>query len=178
MKPSSQTPVERKTIEELAIELLTTGKSMTHGEQDARRLLAELRKVWLHDAAREVLESSHGEPMRDAYNAKMQDYSLLSRLAGDTGESRPPSRFHATPAEIADFLGRHFAEDVHLNYQRAIGNRAVEEAAKDLRTVAAKLEAEGEKTTPREFRDAADEIDPLKGGGHYPSSLIRFGGAS
>ena len=54
MKPSSQTPTETKTVEQLAIELLTTGRSMTHGEKDARRLLGELRKVWLHAEANEL----------------------------------------------------------------------------------------------------------------------------
>ena len=64
---------------------------------------------------------------------------------------------------------------MHLNYQRAIGNRAVEEAAKDLRLDAAVLEAEGEWTTPRGYNKAADRIDPLKSGGPFPSTLIRFG---
>lgn len=71
MPSSSQTtadqsdqPVERKTVEELAIELLTTGKSMTHGEADARRLLDELRKVWLNQGAdflKEIGTPIHGE---------------------------------------------------------------------------------------------------------------------
>ncbi|QQM45103.1 hypothetical protein [Streptomyces liliifuscus] len=177
MPQSSQTPTERKTVEELAIELLTTGKSMTHGEQDARRLLDELRKVWLKDASAAVLESSYGEPLRDAHTAKMQVYGLLNRLAGESGEVRPPSRFHATPAEVDEFVRRHIAKDVHLNYQRAIGNRAVEEAAKDMRMTAAKLDvALGAQTeTASTVRNAAAGIDPLKGGGPYPSNLIRFG---
>ncbi|MFE7906431.1 hypothetical protein [Streptomyces albogriseolus] len=60
MKPSSQTPVERKSPQELAIELMTTTHLMTNGEADARRLLDSLRDevlgevtTWLVKKARE-----------------------------------------------------------------------------------------------------------------------------
>jgi len=87
-----------------------------------------------------------------------------SQTPGQTPE--PPSRFSATPAEVDRFLRLILAEDTYLRYQRAIGNRAVEEAAKDLRVEVASREADVE------WIDAADHIDPLKGGGHYPSALL------
>jgi hypothetical protein len=116
----------------------------------------------------------------EAVAAQYELNRLLSLLSIDTSavdEAAYLSRFSATPSEIHQFLANRLPEDVHLNYQRAIGNRAVEEAAKDLRMESAGLEVDGEKTTPREYRAAANHIDPLKGGGHYPSELIRFGGA-
>ncbi|WP_420032316.1 hypothetical protein ACN2WE_05485 [Streptomyces sp. cg28] len=120
------------------------------------------------------------DPGAEALAAQYELNRLLSLLSIDTSaidEAAYLSRFSVTPSEIHQFLANRLPEDVHLNYQRAIGNRAVAEAAKDLRMEAAKLEAEGEKTAPRGNRDAADQIDPLKHGGHYPSELIRFGGA-
>ncbi|MGA5767376.1 hypothetical protein ACPC36_07830 [Streptomyces pseudogriseolus] len=60
MSTSSQNPVERKTPQELAIELMTTTQLMTNGETDARRLLDSLRDealgevfAWLVKKARE-----------------------------------------------------------------------------------------------------------------------------
>jgi hypothetical protein len=102
---------------------------------------------------------------------------------GDGAEVRqirhhePPSRFHATPAQIDEFLRRHFAEDTLLRYQWAIGNAAVHEAAEELRAM-----ANGTYPSPNTFDEkyaegvewATDEIDPLKGGGHWPSALIAF----
>lgn len=64
MSPSSQTPAETKTVEELALELFATTRCMVHGEQDAQRLLVELRKVWLNQAADflgEIGTPIHGE---------------------------------------------------------------------------------------------------------------------
>lgn len=45
---TSPTSPERevKSPEALAIELLTTGQSMMHGEKDAKRLLRQLRNDW------------------------------------------------------------------------------------------------------------------------------------
>jgi hypothetical protein len=76
-----------------------------------------------------------------------------------------PSRFRATPAQIDKYLRRILAEDTYLRFQQAIGNGAVEEAAKDLRMKHAANNAGAD------WLDAADHIDPLKGGGHYPSQL-------
>lgn len=120
------------------------------------------------------------DPGTEALAAQYELNRLLSLLSIDEnviGEAQYLSRFSVTPSEIHRFLANRLAEDVHLNYQQAIGNRAVEEAAKDLRMAAAKLDAAlGDRTeTASTMRNTADQIDPLKGGGHYPSSLIRFG---
>lgn len=77
-----------------------------------------------------------------------------------------PGRFDATPAEVDRHLRRILAEDTYLRYQQVIGNLAVSEAAKDLRMEHAAREADAE------WMDAADHIDPAKGGGHYPSQLL------
>jgi hypothetical protein len=84
----------------------------------------------------------------------------------------PPSRFHATPAEIDAFLRFHFAEDMLLRYQQAIGNRSASEAARDIRTESHSPLAGTKFTEGMTF--AADHIDPLRGGGHYPSELINL----
>jgi hypothetical protein len=91
-----------------------------------------------------------------------------SALKGEL--AKRPSRYSASPAEIDDYLRRYFTEEVVLNFQRAVGNRAVEEAAKDIRmgshtSMASQLYVNG-------MQFAADHIDPLKGGGHYPSCLL------
>lgn len=85
-----------------------------------------------------------------------------------------PSRFSATPAEIDRYLRLILAEDTYLRYQRTIGDLAVEEAARDIRMETASLKANGvlEFDKHRPCRDAADQIDPAKGGGHYPSRLL------
>jgi hypothetical protein len=44
--PVAEPARETKSCEELAIELMTTSKCMTHGEPDARRLLDQLRRDW------------------------------------------------------------------------------------------------------------------------------------
>jgi hypothetical protein len=41
------------------------------------------RTEMLREAADAVLQSSHGEPMRDAHTAKLQDVRLLRGMAGD-----------------------------------------------------------------------------------------------
>ncbi|WP_129293169.1 hypothetical protein [Streptomyces lydicus] len=107
----------------------------------------------------------------------------LRRMADDTGkdtavsETDYLSRFSATPAEVHRFLASRTAEDVHLRYQQAVGSHAVEQAAKHLRMAAACQQAAGEITSPREYRAAADDIDPMKrgSGGPFPAELIRFG---
>ncbi|MGK3107890.1 hypothetical protein [Streptomyces sp. WAC05858] len=118
------------------------------------------------------------DPGTEALAAQYELSRILAKLSIDEtviSDSEYLSRFSVTPKEVHRFLASRLAEDVHLRYQQAIGNRAVEEAAKDLRMTAAKLEVEGEKTTPRGLRDAANEIDPMRYGGPFPSELIRFG---
>ncbi len=84
------------------------------------------------------------------------------------GERRSLSRFTATPSEIDDHLGHVLAEDTYLRYQQAVGGRAVSEAAKDLRMEVASREADPA------WLDAADHVDPLKGGGYFPAELVEF----
>lgn len=116
------------------------------------------------------------DPGTEALAAQYELSRILSLLSIDDkviGESQYLSRFSVTPSEVHTFLASRLAEDVHLRYQQAIGNRAVEEAAKDIRKesntpLASELYRNG-------MQFAADHIDPLKGGGHFPSELIRFG---
>jgi hypothetical protein len=91
-----------------------------------------------------------------------------------TGGHTGPSRFHATPAEIDAFLRQHLAEDTLLRYQQAIGNRAAEEAAKDIRCAIAVRSLDPTRLA-LSAKEAADYIDPVRGGGHWPSALVSFG---
>lgn len=90
------------------------------------------------------------------------------------GWARKPSRFHATPAEIDQFLRFHFAEDTLLRYHWAIGDRAVTEAAVDVRSDTNLRQLEAEHQLAEYGRELADLIDPMKSGGHYPSELINL----
>lgn len=89
-----------------------------------------------------------------------------------------PSRFHATPAEINAFLLTHFAEDTLLRYQHAIGNRAVAEAARDIRMDANMRQLQGDHRKAEHGRQFADLIDPLKGGGNWPTGLVTWQAAT
>lgn len=83
-------------------------------------------------------------------------------------------RSSATPLEIDRFLRAHFAEDVVLAYQRAIGARAVAEAARDQRMHAAGIQLAEGVAAADQVRRLADLIDPGKRGsmGPYPAQLI------
>lgn len=163
-------------------------RNVTLAANDMAREIERLRieRDELAAAAKRVADSLQSfmddtsDPGTEALAAQHELSRLLSSLSIDTSavdEAQYLSRFSATPSEIHRFLANRLPENVHLNYQQAIGNRAVEEAAKDLRMAAAKLDATlGASTeTASTMRRTADQIDPLKGGGHYPSSLIRFG---
>lgn len=161
MPTSSQTP--EREIERLRIERGEVAAA-------AKRVAACLQQ-FMDDTT---------DPGTEALAAQYELSRLLTKPEVDGAvveESEYLSRFSVTPAEVHRFLASRLAEDVHLRYQQAIGGRAVEEAAKDLRMTAAKLEAEGEKRAPWGLRDAANEIDPMKHGGPFPSELIRFGEA-
>jgi hypothetical protein len=93
-----------------------------------------------------------------------------------TTPGKPP-RFTASPAVIDAWLRQHFAEDVLLAYQQAIGERAVTEATGDLRAAADAPRQLDESRMAHNvrrirFRQAADRIDPDKAGGPYPSKLL------
>jgi hypothetical protein len=84
-----------------------------------------------------------------------------------------PSRFYATPAEIDLFLRRHFAEDILLDFQRAIGQEAVREAVEDLRVYRNHPDNTVMKQAWRQgVDDAAMQIDPEEDAGYYPSQLL------
>lgn len=82
----------------------------------------------------------------------------------------PPSRFSATPAQVDTYLRTILAEDTYLRYQQTIGGLAVEEAARDQRMHAADMQLH-KPMVADVVRDTADLVDPLKGGGPYPSQL-------
>ena len=90
-------------------------------------------------------------------------------------ETALPSRFASTPLMVEQHLSAVLAEDVHLRYQQAIGSYAVGEAAKSLRMDANLRQLEGNHEEAAEARELANLIDPLRGGGPYPSALVRFG---
>lgn len=135
------------------------------GDVDADRILSAVEAEACAEQAAEI------DRLRKELDAVQRRYTEdTAELKRQVGQL--PSRFSATPAQVDLYLRRILTEQTLLNYQWVIGGRAVEEAAKDLRMQAAELESDGEKTAPREFRYAADRIDPMKGGGHYPSVLL------
>lgn len=155
-------------------------------EREAERLRIERDELAAAakrvSAALQSLMDDTTDPGTEVLAAQYELTRLLSLLSIDTSavdQAQYLSRFSATPSEIHCFLANRLPEDVHLRYQQAIGNRAVEEAAKDLRMEANAASSEGVQPHLTEgWLKAADHIDPLRGGGHYPSQLIRFGGAS
>jgi hypothetical protein len=149
--------------------------------------LAERQRIELAElaaAAKRVSQSlqhfidDSTDPGSEALGAQYELSRMLTQLSlGEpiVSDSAYLSRFSVTPAEVHAFLASRLAEDVHLCYQQAVGSYAAAEAARDLRMTAAKAEIGGERAVPRGLRDAANEIDPLKHGGPYPSALVRFG---
>ncbi|MEV7364314.1 hypothetical protein [Streptomyces sp. NPDC091299] len=152
-------------------------------EREAERLRIE-RDELAAAAQRVAVQLQHfmddtTDPGTEALAAQYELSRILSLLSIDTSavdEAQYLSRFSATPSEIHRFLANRLPEDVHLNYQQAIGGRAVEEAAKELRMEANAAAAEGIRNdlTPGWLR-AANFIDPMQSGGLFPSELIRFG---
>lgn len=84
-----------------------------------------------------------------------------------------PDSFRAKPGEILDWLRTQFPEDILQRLYWHIGDVAVTEAMEDVRNMA-------ERNTPLAdpsayggmLSEAVNEMDPAKGGGHYPSGLL------
>lgn len=85
-----------------------------------------------------------------------------------------PSRFAAIPAEVHTFLLEHFAEDVLLAYQQAIGQAAIAEAVEDVQVVRAQADNEGlfNNDWREGWDDFFDRINPDRNG-PSPFALIR-----
>jgi hypothetical protein len=114
--------------------------------------------------------------LADAHEAVpelLAEVDRLSKRVADL-EASLPSRSASTPLRVEQHLTRVLDEDVHLRYQQAIGDRAVSEAARDIRMETNALKAHGvlEHDKFRPCRDAARQIER---GGPYPSALVRFG---
>jgi hypothetical protein len=125
-----------------------------------------------HEAVPELLAEV------DRLRAKVGDRNAtIDRLSTQIGELEAslPSRFASTPLQVEQHLTSVLAEDVHLRYQQAVGSYAVGEAAKSLRMDANLRQLEGNHEEAAEARELANLIDPLRGGGPYPSTLVRFG---
>jgi hypothetical protein len=149
--------------------------------------LAERQRIELAEmaaAAKRVSQSlqhfidDSTDPGSEALGAQYELSRMLTQLSlGEpiVSDSAYLSRFSVTPAEVHAFLASRLTEDVHLRYQQAIGSYAVGEAAKSLRMDANLRQLEGELGAAAETRELANLIDPLKGGGPYPSALVRFG---
>ncbi|CAL9663592.1 hypothetical protein SUDANB1_07100 [Streptomyces sp. enrichment culture] len=159
MKPSSQTP-ERKA-ERLRI------------ERDEIAAAAKRVSVCLQQFMDDTTD-----PGTEALAAQYELNRILSLLSIDEnviGEAQYLSRFSATPSEIHHFLANRLPEDVHLNYQQAIGQEAVREATDDLRAYRNHPDSGLMKQAWRTgVDDAIDQVDPDRAG-PFPSELIRFG---
>lgn len=110
---------------------------------------------------------------RAAVPELLAEVDRLSKRVAEL-EAALPSRSASTPLRVEQHLARVLDEDVHLRYQQAIGDRAVSEAARDIRMETNALKAHGvlEHDKFRACRDAARQIER---GGPYPSALVRFG---
>jgi len=111
---------DQMTPEQLATELLTTNQSMKNGAPDARRLLAELQRDWLHQAARLMENAGYDD---DAVNwlDSYADYDPTGDMARPTVQKSKPDTtdygIRLTPdapdSEVLDYRGvpRVSAED-------------------------------------------------------------------
>jgi hypothetical protein len=84
-----------------------------------------------------------------------------------------PSRFHASPAEIDAFLRQHFAEDVLLNFYRAVGDEVLDEAlmyGKQRRAV-----YESRHCKHLYLAGMSDVIDQIWDYRYYPANLPKLG---
>lgn len=117
-------------------------------------------------------DEAHVCPTVRVHPADAEQFAALVERVHEA-EQRP-NRFRATPAEVDWFLRKILTEETLLNYQRAIGNRAVEEAAEEIRQETARLKAHGVLEPDKDWAAAAaaDWIDTSKDGGHYPSRLL------
>lgn len=66
--PFSST-TSHNAVEELAIELMTSSRSMKNGKTDARWLLHELERNWLHEAAQLMEHAGYDEDAVNWLNA-------------------------------------------------------------------------------------------------------------
>lgn len=156
--------------------------SSTTPEREAERLRIERDEVAA--AAKRVgaclqqFMDDTTDPGTEALAAQYELNRILSLLSIDTSavdEAQYLSRFSATPSEIHRFLANRLPEDVHLNYQQAIGEEAVREAAEDLRAYRHHPDADLMKQAWRTgVDDAIDQIDPDRAG-PFPSQLMRLG---
>ncbi|MYR75123.1 MULTISPECIES: hypothetical protein [unclassified Streptomyces] len=110
---------EIKTPEQLAIELMTSVQSMKNGEPDARRLLHELQRNWLHEAARLMESAGYDDdainwldayadydPAGEAASSKKDITAglvgLFERLGPPAGQLKPDAIEYGTAFKSAD----------------------------------------------------------------------------
>lgn len=121
------------------------------------------------------------DPGSEAHGAQREMDRLLRQATyAEPNDWTYVSRFSATPHEIHRILANGLCEDVHLNYQQSIGNKAAHEAAEDIRqqgensfTLGQRLLSPEHAAMYETLRRCADLIDPEIHGGPYPSSLVR-----
>jgi hypothetical protein len=131
-------------------------------------------------SSHECFVEEYAHPGAEAMGAQWEMRRLLKKLRYfEPHDWTYISRFSATPHEIHKILKTGLCEDTYLNYQRFICEPAVHEAAEDLRR-------ENDKVYSREdllfspekqamhhvVQKGADYIDPERGGGRWPASLI------
>lgn len=139
----------------------------------ALALAAELDRLRTHLAGREddlrFLRETAIPELRRARESE-EDGKKRWRDRAETAEVSSLNRFTATPAEVDDHLRRRLCEDTYLTYQQTIGRHAVVEAAKGVR--AESHSPLGSELYRNGMAFAADHIDPQRGGGPYPSTLL------
>lgn len=158
---------------------------MNEQEKINEGLLKALNEVC---TAAQRLARSHQDLMLDLGNPGSEAHAAqweMDRLLRQATYAEPNdwtyvSRFSATPDEIHRILANGLCEDVHLRYQQEIGNKAVHEAAEDIRqrgetgfTPEQRLLSPEHAAMYETLRRCADLIDPETHGGPYPSSLVR-----
>jgi hypothetical protein len=84
-----------------------------------------------------------------------------------------PSRFHASPAEIDAFLRANFAEDVLLNFYRAVGDEVLDEALQHGRQYRGVMESRNCKHVY--LAGMADVMDEIWDYRYYPAKLPKLG---
>lgn len=130
-------------------------------------------------SAAERITKSHAHFVQDSSDPGSEAIAAeweMSRILGKLRYFEPHdwtyiSRFSATPSEIHKILKDGLCEDVYLNYQRFIG-----EAALDMALAEAHSTVENESGEPGCWHDGAHTViknlDPKKNGFRFPVDLI------
>lgn len=177
--PQPETPTARVTEESRPVPMTVTRDYIVQSLREAASMYEEGANEFVDKFTAEILTAAAGflREIGTPISGERTDHDTgvmyaAGRLLGHAAElSDKPPRFTSTPEQVDAWLRVHFAEDVLLRYQLAVGDRAVREAVADI-----KADADREQAGPYQsgLLAAIELVDPEQDGGPYPSALIEF----